>query len=139
MRQYTTFVRMGGVIVIVVALLGAVYLVANTYLSARHLSSGTVPCRTHGASLVVTIKDDRMSTTHVDASLCDTLTITNDDPVLRLMAFGPHDHHEPYDGVAERVLSQGQSLTVTLNQTGTYLFHDHLHDEIEGSFTVVKG
>src|SRR5690242_2893393 len=51
--------------------------------------------------------------------LCDTLTITNDDDTLRLMAFGQHDNHQPYDGVTEKVLSQGQSMTVTMDQLGS--------------------
>ncbi|HVS58551.1 MAG TPA: cupredoxin domain-containing protein [Candidatus Saccharimonadales bacterium] len=136
MKNYTRFLRTIGAIVVVVAILGVVYVVANAYLSADHAPAGTVQCHAHGTTHVVTIKDDRLSTPHVDAALCDTLTIANDDSVLRLVAFGPHDHHEPYDGVSEKVLSQGQSVTVTLNQAGTYLFHDHLHDEIEGSFTV---
>jgi len=42
----------------------------------------------------------------------------------------------PYDGVAERVLGKGQSFTITLNQAGNFHWHDHLHDEVEGYFTV---
>jgi len=44
----------------------------------------------------------------------------------------------PYDGVAERFLNKNESFTITLNATGTYHWHDHLHDEVEGYFTVSK-
>lgn len=74
----------------------------------------------------------------VAGKLCDSLTITNMDSVAREVAFGPHDNHVAYDGVAERVLNAGQSFTVTLNQTGTFHWHDHLHEEVQGYFTVTK-
>jgi hypothetical protein len=32
-------------------------------------------------------------------------------------------------------LSGGQSQTLTLNQSGTQSFHDHLHPEMTGDFT----
>lgn len=70
--------------------------------------------------------------------MCDTLTFTNKDAIAREIAFGPHEHHVPYDGVAERVLNKNQSFTVTLNQTGNFRWHDHLHDEVEGTFAVTR-
>jgi len=86
----------------------------------------------------VQIKDGKVSNDSVHAKLCDTLQLTNDDAVIREVAFGPHEHHVPYDGVAERVLGKGQSLTVTLNQAGSFHWHDHIHDEVEGFFAVKK-
>ena len=72
----------------------------------------------------------------VQARLCDTLTFTNMDNISREVAFGAHEDHVPYDGVAERVLNKDQSFTITLNKAGTYHWHDHLHDEVEGFFSV---
>ncbi|HUY85134.1 MAG TPA: cupredoxin domain-containing protein [Candidatus Dormibacteraeota bacterium] len=74
--------------------------------------------------------------TRTAARKCDKLTITNRDNRVRLMAFGPHDHHVSYDGVSERVLGQGQSLTVTLITPGTFIFHDHTDPAAQGTFTV---
>jgi uncharacterized membrane protein YukC len=54
------------------------------------------------------------------------------------VAFGLHEHHVPYDGTTEKILIQGQSLTVTLVQAGNFRFHDHWHDQIQGTFTVTK-
>lgn len=98
--------------------------------------AATVDCATTNTTYTVTVQHSRLSTSSVHARLCDRLTIVNDDPTLRLMAFGPHDHHQPYDGITEQVLAQGQSLSVTLNQAGTFTFHDHLHDELQGTFTI---
>jgi len=90
----------------------------------------------HGVTHHVAIKNSRASDELVTGKRCDKLTITNEDAIAREVAFGLHEDHVPYDGVAERVLSKGQSLTVTLNQTGNFRWHDHLHDEVEGRFTV---
>ncbi len=75
---------------------------------------------------------------HVSAKRCDKLMITNKDNTAREIAFGLHSHHEAYDGVTERVLGKDDSFTVTLNQTGSFRWHDHLHDEIQGFFTVAN-
>jgi plastocyanin len=99
--------------------------------------AATDNCRTvQGRAYHATIRNARVSSALVAAKRCDTLTITNEDTAAREVAFGIHDHHVPYDGVSERVLNKGQSLTVTLDQTGTFRWHDHLHDEVEGRFTV---
>jgi hypothetical protein len=86
----------------------------------------------------VVIENSQLSVAHVDAKLCDTLTLINKDTRLRVMAFGQHDNHQAYDGVTEQVLAEGQSLTVTLNQLGTFRFHDHTQDEVQGTFTVTR-
>ena len=87
---------------------------------------------------VVVIKDDRVSDSGVRGKRCDTLTITNDDAVVREIAFGLHEHQEAYDGVAERVLGRGQSLTITFTQIGSFRWHDHIHDEVQGYFMVTN-
>ena len=92
-----------------------------------------------GTTHKLTIANDKVTPSGtVQAKLCDQLVIANTDSEAREIAFGPHDHHVPYDGVAERVLNRGQSLTITLNKAGTYHWHDHEHDEIGGYFTVVN-
>lgn len=84
----------------------------------------------------VTIKNSQLSTVKTEAKLCDTLTIINQDSRPRLVAFGVHDHHTAYDGVTEKTLDHGQNLTITLDQAGDFIFHDHLQDEVQGSFVV---
>lgn len=74
------------------------------------------------------------------AKLCDSLVIINEDSIIRLIAFGPHEHHIAYDGITEQTLGENQSLTVILDQLGTYSFHDHLHYSYTttGEFTVSR-
>lgn len=86
----------------------------------------------------VMIMNSKPEPDHVTGKLCDSLTITNMDNIAREIAFGPHEDHVPYDGVAEKVLNPGQSLTVTLNQAGNFHFHDHLNDAVQGYFTITK-
>lgn len=93
-------------------------------------------CNDTGAAYMVTIEHSQLSLNDIHANKCDKLTITNADNTLRLIAFGHHDHHQPYDGVTEQVLAKGQTLSVMLNQTGVFTFHDHLHDEVQETFTV---
>jgi len=94
-------------------------------------------CPQAGQRLVVSIRNSEVLPRHTRAARCSRLTINNFDNQVRLVAFGEHDNHQPYDGVTEKVLAQGQSLTITLNQTGTFRFHDHLEDSVQGDFTVV--
>jgi hypothetical protein len=84
----------------------------------------------------VIVKDDTVDPTTTYASKCDTLVITNLDANQRLMAFGKHDNHISYDGVSEQLLNQGQSLTVHLIKSGSYIFHDHSDQMVRGSFVV---
>ncbi|HEX4774449.1 MAG TPA: cupredoxin domain-containing protein [Candidatus Saccharimonadales bacterium] len=86
----------------------------------------------------VIIKNDQAIPAHTDAKQCDTLEIINEDNGIKLMAFGPHEHHVSYDGVSERVLGPGQNFSVRLIETGTFQFHDHSTDTAQGSFTVTS-
>ena len=86
----------------------------------------------------VTIQGGKVSNNALTAQKCDTLTITNEDSAIREVAFGPHDHHVAYDGIEERIIHQNESVTVTLIKAGTFHWHDHIHDEVEGNFTVTQ-
>jgi hypothetical protein len=93
-------------------------------------------CAASGTLHVVTIRNNAVIPEHTSAKLCDRLIIKNLDKNSRLIAFGLHEEHVPYDGVSERLLGQNESFTVTLSQTGDFRFHDHLQDEVQGTFTV---
>jgi hypothetical protein len=84
----------------------------------------------------IVVAHGQASPSHVEAHLCDTLSVTNQDSVAHLMAFGPHDAHTTYDGITEKSLAKGKSFMVTLIQAGSFRLHDHLHDEIQVTFTV---
>jgi hypothetical protein len=86
----------------------------------------------------VTIENDKVSPRTTTGKVCGTMTITNKDDVTRLIAFGDHDHHIPYDGIEDRLLHKGESVTLTFDAVGSFHFHDHMHDEVEGYFTVTR-
>jgi hypothetical protein len=93
-------------------------------------------CSAHHTSHVVTVENSVVTPDHTVAAKCDTLTIKNLDNVDRMMAFGVHEMHTAYDGVEEHELMANQEFTVTLIQTGSFKFHDHMHDEVAGTFQV---
>lgn len=112
--------------------------IADNYLDTHaeeHRSE--VPCRQQGKAYHVVIKDNTATPSHTVAKLCDTLRVTNEDERVRNLAFGSHDHHQPYDGKTENTIKKGQSVTVVLNKAGDYMFHDHLQDATKGTFSVV--
>ena len=122
-----------GVVTVAVLAAGGLLLVHG---NSNATNSCNAPTKSRHYTAVIT--EGKVTGDHIVGKLCDSLTITNRDNVSREIAFGPHEDHVPYDGVAERVLNKGQSLTVTFNQTGSFHWHDHLHDEIEGFFAVSK-
>ncbi|MEK7594563.1 MAG: hypothetical protein AAB436_02930 [Patescibacteria group bacterium] len=126
------------VVLIGILVFGAGVWIGTHYLADHYLTakSVTTDCKSEGKQHRVAIKNDIVTPQHTEASLCDSLTITNQDAHIRLIAFGQHDKHVAYDGVTETVLGKGQSLTLELNQAGTYRFHDHDNEATAGDFTV---
>ncbi len=104
--------------------------------ATKHEKADIVECTQAGAEHTVEIKNSEVIPQYVDAKVCDKLTIINRDDKLRLIAFGVHDEHIYYDGITEKALKKDQSLSATLNQTGIYLFHDHIEDKVQGQFNV---
>lgn len=96
----------------------------------------TGACQGKGANHKVIIKDGQARPFVTEARLCDTLTFINEDDVLREMAFGAHPRHDSYGGETEVVVRKGRPKTITLNQAGDYLYHDHLDPVTNGQFIV---
>jgi plastocyanin len=124
-------------VVAAAALVFASRAAASWYLSLS-ATNDTVNCAKAGAGHFVVIHNSQADPAATTGTLCDTLTIINKDPKLRVMAFGPHDHHIAYDGVTEQTLAENQSMTITFNKLGTYTFHDHVDDSSIGTFTVLS-
>lgn len=134
-RKYKTVIIIVLFIMVAAGIITAVSIVANKYLNGKDkkaVACGTTQTTGH----IVVIKDGKDDPVNTTAPLCDTLTILNMDNITRLMTFGPHDEHKAYDGVEEKAISQGESLTVTLNKAGSFQFHDHVDDLAKGTFTV---
>lgn len=85
----------------------------------------------------VVFHDGDVTPEYTTANRCDTLIITNMDSKAREIAFGVKDKHINYAGNGEKVLNEGKSMTITLTETGTYHFHDHL-DETVGGEIIIK-
>jgi plastocyanin len=105
---------------------------------ALGLQGKTAPgdCTKLGSNHVVNIADDMVMPSHVTGAVCDTVTIINRDAKQREIGFGAHDHHTPYDGIAEKLLASNQTFTFTLDRKGEFGFHDHFQEEVAGTFTV---
>lgn len=107
------------------------------FIAQSQQADDTANCNgINGRAHYAVIENDRVSPSSINANSCDTLTITNQDDKLRNMAFGQHEQHTAYDGVLEEIILQGQSVTVTLNKSGEFSFHDHHQEEVSGMFVV---
>lgn len=96
----------------------------------------TGACRQQYDNHIVTISNGLVIPSRIEASECDTLTFINEDVDLIKITFGEHDQHEAYAGEVEVIVKNGRNETITLSETGTYQFHDHLSEETAGEFTV---
>ncbi|MFI5240715.1 MAG: cytochrome C oxidase subunit IV family protein [Candidatus Saccharimonadia bacterium] len=97
----------------------------------------TGACQQVNANHQITFKGGQISPTSLKASLCDTITFYNGDTTSREVVFGTNPN-QSYGGNSQLFLGQAQSVTITLNQSGTFEFHDSLHPGVTGSFTVNK-
>jgi hypothetical protein len=134
-RKLKNVIVLSIVIIAVFAIVAVVAVVASSYSDKQYAKSHD-GCSVAKVSHMMVIQNNQVLPSNIMASRCDTLIITNNDSIRRLMAFGLHEDHVPYDGIAEQVLYKDQSLIVTLIQAGSFRFHDHLHDEVQGTFTV---
>lgn len=126
-----------GSILIAIGVIWGAFSIGNQYLIRSDAARGeAITCKHSYTNHKVVIKNDVADPQITHADLCDTITFTNADNEIRLVAFGPHEHHVAYGGIKEKVLGFNQSFTIQLNQAGTYHFHDHIHDEVTGQFAV---
>lgn len=96
----------------------------------------TGACQGIQANHKVIIKNGQVNPLQTLASKCDTLTFINEDSLVREITFGSHPQHGVYGGETELVVLKGRNKTITLSEPGTFNFHDHLHAETGGDFTV---
>jgi hypothetical protein len=120
------------------AVVGAGFLavtLSSHYLDQKYADTHQ-GCFPNQAVHTVIIENSKATPSHVNALRCDTLTIINHDTAQYMIAFGFHEKHVPYDGIEEKMLGKDGSLTVTLIQAGSFRFHDHINDVVEGTFSV---
>jgi len=99
--------------------------------------TGTCP-GTGGKDHMVMLTNNEASPAHVDAHLCDTLTIMNMDAPTRHLEFGTPSKPATYAGETGQTAYPNRNLVITLTQLGTYQYHDHALGKLSGDFTVTQ-
>lgn len=112
----------------------AVYDTRKTLTSEK--SEAAAICKTVGKIHTLNIEDNRFSPSELSLKRCDRIKVVNKDSVARLIALGEHDHHIAYPGFEEQSLGGGDSFTFTADEAGSYLIHDHIHDNVEGTISI---
>ena len=146
------FVSTVGIILVVIG--GSILIINNLHYNmtpsdqTKKLTNGesifavggeaTGACQGQHANHKVVIKNGVVSPIQTLARKCDTLTLINEDKKVRKITFGTHPQHEVYGGETELVLRKARAKVITLSESGTYQFHDHLQPEIAGDFTVTQ-
>lgn len=98
----------------------------------------TGACQKTGTNYKITISNGMTTPVRTEARLCDTLTFINEDGGTLELTFGTHERHDTYGGEATLTARPGRAKTITLNEVGTYQFHDDLDPALIGSFTVTQ-
>lgn len=140
MRHAKFIFILAGFTLISIATLIGIMTISGNYLAkatAQHQATRK-SCTQTGADISVVIKNNTASPKAISAKVCDVLTITNLDNVNRVIAFGEHGRHIPYDDITDKKLAQGQSFSILLRQAGSFKLHDHLNVNVTSSFTVAE-
>lgn len=96
----------------------------------------TGACQVVKTNHIITIKDGKASPILTQANQCDTLVFMSEDAGTRTITFGQYPEHETYSGENDIAARKNYPGTITLNQIGTYTFHDLNDPNLTGIFTV---
>lgn len=96
----------------------------------------TIPyksCAHNGKSHTIAIQGDSFMPDKLVGNRCDIVTfINNDQHAVYLPSFGDHPHDLHYAGFPDKVLGYNQKESFVAHTEGTFTFHDHLKDQIDG-------
>lgn len=98
----------------------------------------TGACRGQHTNHQVMITTTSITPSQITATQCDTLTFINKADKTRNIVFGEYNQHVSYAGEGVHVVRADKNETITLSETGTFKFHDHLQPEVYGYFTVTQ-
>lgn len=96
----------------------------------------TGACKGQYQNHQITFTNTAITPTQITANQCDTLTFINKADKTRDIVFGEYNQHVSYAGEGVYVVRPGKNETITLSETGTFKFHDHLQPNVYGYFTV---
>lgn len=85
---------------------------------------------------VITFTDDGFDKAEYTSKAGDAVTVKNASSMDLQFSSDDHPAHRDHPELNEDVLSPGQSTTFTPNGTGSFGFHDHLHDQYTGVLIV---
>jgi cytochrome o ubiquinol oxidase subunit IV len=141
-----------GTILVVVG--GSVFIMAHLHYNmspsevSRNLAEGegiyqiegksTGACRQTYANHKIAIATDSATPLHTSAHLCDTLTFISSDNNSHTISFGTYPKRDSYSGLFDLAIRKRVNKTITLNQLGTYEYHDAINPAISGNFTVTQ-
>jgi plastocyanin len=127
------------VLILIIGVVSSTVYFSNKYIKGLNNKQKTSGCEAQSSTKYnLDIKNNVFTQDKVTAKLCDSITITNYDDRSRLIAFGDHDEHKTYNGIEEETLTQNQSFTITLDETGEFTIHDHNQDSVEATFRVTN-
>ena len=97
--------------------------------------TGTCPAGT-GTNYNVTLANNVATPSHINATLCDTMTFVNQDGTTYDIDFGTVKEPKLYAGESDMIAYGHHNTPLRLTQLGTHNFHDAKTNIITGSFTV---
>ena len=96
----------------------------------------TGACQGNSANHTMMISGAEVAPFTIEAKRCDTLTLKSGDGSDYMIMFGTYSDPVSYGGMDAVTLRGDRVKIITLNETGTFSFHDHTDPGITGSFTV---
>lgn len=75
---------------------------------------------------------------YIEANRCDTLTFKSGDNVAHELQFGTYDEPASYGGLEGIFVRTDRAKIITLNETGTFSYHDRNDPTVVGSFSVIE-
>lgn len=96
----------------------------------------TGACQGNNDNHIVQIRDGMVLPSHVYAERCDTLSFSIEDDIDRMIMFGTDDDPASYGGMDDVMVRSDRNKIITLNETGSFSYHDHSDPSVIGNFTV---
>ena len=122
-------------VLVCAGVLAAVVVVA---FRLSHVERDVADCSALGSPRTITLTADDAGL-NIDATTteqCTTLVVQNLGTKRFALAFGDHDKHYAYAGYEEQTVRPGNSLTLTLAETGTFRLHNHYDESQEVALTI---
>lgn len=149
---YNLIFTVGTAGMIFVTVFGAIYIMNNLYDTMTPKETTTRLAEKEGIAEIsgqktgacqgvyenhkVYIKTGLVTPKETVAHLCDTITFIDQSNNDVKIGYGEHDSHSTYGGIKEFSITKIRPQTITLNQAGTFEFHNHYDQDASGSFLV---